>query len=112
MYISIINLLSLEIEIFSLPHLSNVNLGLSPIFIHLGSYALNLASFGQGTGIIYLDDVECIGNETRLVDCGNNGIAGHNCGHLEDASAVCQGKEGLEVLSSRGYITSADPMLL
>ena len=58
---------------------------------HAGSYALNRARFGRGIGIIYFDEVECIGNETRLVDCENDGIIIHNCLHKEDASVVCQG---------------------
>lgn len=37
-----------------------------------------------------MDNVGCIGNETRLIDCPNNGVGIHNCGHTEDAGVTCQ----------------------
>ena len=49
------------------------------------------AEFGQGTGQIWLDNVECTGEEDSLDQCPNNGWADHNCRHFEDAGAVCQG---------------------
>ena len=48
------------------------------------------AAYGQGTGPIWLDNVECIGNEARLADCPANAIGSHNCIHFEDASVRCQ----------------------
>ena len=49
--------------------------------------AYQTAQFGQGTGPIFLDDVGCVGNESRLVDC--RFTANHNCDHSEDAGAGC-----------------------
>ena len=55
-----------------------------------GATAFSLAFFGQGTGAIWLDNVVCTGNETRLYDCQNSGIGVHNCNHDEDAGIRCQ----------------------
>ena len=48
------------------------------------------AHFGEGTGEIVLDNVQCTGNESRLIDCA--AITTHNCGHHEDASVTCTRK--------------------
>ena len=45
--------------------------------------------YPQGTGSIILDNVRCVGTEPSLLQCLNNGIKVHNCGHSEDAGAVC-----------------------
>ena len=48
--------------------------------------------YGQGSGPIFLDDVLCMGRETRLADCQHQGVASHNCHHYDDAGVVCPGE--------------------
>ncbi|XP_071797056.1 uncharacterized protein [Asterias amurensis] len=47
------------------------------------------AYFGQGTGQILMDDINCDGNEERLQDCAFRGWGSHDCGHGNDASVTC-----------------------
>ena len=59
-------------------------------YFFIGAIALFRAAFGQGTGQIWLDNVQCAGTEARLADCPANAIGSHNCVHFEDAAVVCQ----------------------
>uniref|UniRef100_UPI0009B37A5F deleted in malignant brain tumors 1 protein-like n=1 Tax=Monopterus albus TaxID=43700 RepID=UPI0009B37A5F len=47
------------------------------------------AHFGKGTGPIWLDNVDCTGVESALTHCRHHGFGENNCGHGEDASAIC-----------------------
>ncbi|XP_040480241.1 deleted in malignant brain tumors 1 protein [Ursus maritimus] len=47
------------------------------------------AHFGQGSGNILLGFVYCSGWEPYLSSCSHSGWYNHECGHREDAGAVC-----------------------
>uniref|UniRef100_A0A8C6SDY1 SRCR domain-containing protein n=1 Tax=Neogobius melanostomus TaxID=47308 RepID=A0A8C6SDY1_9GOBI len=49
------------------------------------------AQFGQGSGIIWMDNVHCSGNETSVFECSHNGLGAHYCGHYQDAGVICEG---------------------
>ena len=46
------------------------------------------AKYGQGSGTIWMDDVNCQGDETSLLQCTYNTNTSY-CGHQEDASVEC-----------------------
>ena len=56
------------------------------------------AYFGQGSGPIWLDNIECIGNESTLVSCGHLGVnITRSCSHSEDAGVRCYGIQGINL---------------
>ena len=64
----------------------------SIILFPTGAIARSAAYFGQGTGDIVYDEVQCNGTEARLQDCPRVGIGSIDCFHFEDAGVECQGK--------------------
>ncbi|CAM9276058.1 unnamed protein product [Lampetra planeri] len=58
------------------------------------------AHFGEGSGPIWLDDVDCSGNESSIEDCKHNEFGTHNCDHKEDASVICEGNHQVRLVDS------------
>ncbi|KAI7792166.1 putative deleted in malignant brain tumors 1 protein, partial [Triplophysa rosa] len=48
------------------------------------------AHFGQGSGQIWMNNVNCTGSESTLKNCSANGLGVHDCGHDKDAGVICQ----------------------
>ena len=59
-----------------------------------GGAAHTRAAFGAGTGTIWMDDVQCVGSESRLADCPFAGWGQHNCRHSEDVGVSCGAASG------------------
>ena len=47
------------------------------------------ALYGQGSGQIWLDNVNCVGTELTIAHCSHGGWGSHNCSHGEDTSVNC-----------------------
>ncbi|XP_066304382.1 fibrinogen C domain-containing protein 1-A-like [Branchiostoma lanceolatum] len=59
-------------------------------------------SFGRGGGHIWMDQVACTGNESRLTECPHNGWGDHDCAHDEDASVSCYDFTGCDEYRASG----------
>ncbi|XP_069486856.1 neurotrypsin [Ambystoma mexicanum] len=51
--------------------------------------AWSRAHFGEGSGPVLLDEVQCTGNELSIEQCTKSTWGEHNCGHKEDAGVSC-----------------------
>ena len=63
---------------------------LAHTFVFIGVAPLPLI-YRRGRGPIFLDNVNCLGTETKLLSCTNSGIGVHNCVHSEDVGIKCEG---------------------
>ena len=57
----------------------------------IGARVLFRSQSVDGTGQIVLDDLQCTGSESRLIDCHHSGLGNHNCDHFQDAGVRCTG---------------------
>ncbi|XP_074738182.1 antigen WC1.1-like [Strix uralensis] len=64
--------------------------------------AVGSAWFGEGSGQIWLDGVNCSGAEAALWDCPVGSWGQHDCGHKEDAGVVCSEFVTLRLENSDG----------
>ena len=66
------------------------------VAIELYIIGATVSAFGQGTGLIWLDNVVCQGFvEDRITECNHLPLGVHNCGHDRDVGVSCV-LDGLE----------------
>ncbi len=73
----------------------------SSFFLSIGVEYFRHAFFGEGASSspIFLDLLECQGDEDTLLSCGRSSPLGvHQCVHSEDAGVRCKGKPGCSVI--------------
>lgn len=54
-----------------------------------GAKALYGQPFGRGTGPVYMNGVECHGNESSILQCNHRGWENQDCDHSRDVSVNC-----------------------
>nr|XP_033793859.1 neurotrypsin isoform X2 [Geotrypetes seraphini] len=55
------------------------------------------ATFGEGSGSVLLDEVQCTGNELSIEQCAKSAWGEHNCDHHEDAGVSCTPLSGTPI---------------
>uniref|UniRef100_A0A8C5JVM0 SRCR domain-containing protein n=1 Tax=Junco hyemalis TaxID=40217 RepID=A0A8C5JVM0_JUNHY len=74
--------------------------------------ALSWAHYGQGSGPILLDEVQCSGNELSLDQCKKSDWGQQNCDHIEDAGVSCDPFTGTDVQLCQSDAVGLIPTLL
>lgn len=62
-------------------------------FITVDSVAASGATFGEGTGRVLINSLQCFGNETILTQCPGADSVTSSCPHSRDIGVVCQIKK-------------------
>ncbi|XP_077872015.1 antigen WC1.1-like [Ictidomys tridecemlineatus] len=57
------------------------------------------AHFGEGSGPIWLDELNCTGEEAHVWQCPSQGWGQHDCRHKEDAGVICSEFLALRLVS-------------
>ncbi|TFJ96310.1 Scavenger receptor cysteine-rich type 1 protein M130 [Platysternon megacephalum] len=57
------------------------------------------AHFGEGLGLIWTEELQCVGNESHLAYCPRISHMNQTCSHANDASAICSRLMDLRLVS-------------
>lgn len=63
------------------------------------------AYYGQGTGDIHLDNVNCTGRESSILNCSHDGLGVHDCTHADDAGVSCSTYSGNEIYYQAKFLS-------
>ena len=53
---------------------------------------------------IWLNNVNCNGSESRLIECQHKGLGNHSCDHDKDVFITCEEKSNETIMLSYAYI--------
>ena len=54
------------------------------------------AFYGQGSGPVFLSNLNCTGSELKILECHNDYYAAQTCAHYKDAGVQCLGRQYLQ----------------
>ncbi|XP_069083972.1 CD5 antigen-like isoform X1 [Pleurodeles waltl] len=57
------------------------------------------AHFGEGSGPIWLDSIQCTGAESHLWQCDSKRVGEHSCSHQQDVGVTCEGPAQRDIQS-------------
>ncbi|XP_074804233.1 scavenger receptor cysteine-rich type 1 protein M130-like [Natator depressus] len=57
------------------------------------------AHFGEGQGLIWTEELQCVGNESHLAYCPRISHVNQTCSHANDASAICSRHTGFQLVN-------------
>ena len=68
--------------------------------------AMHNAFYGQGSGQIWLDDVDCVGTEWSIRNCSHSGWGSYNvfCDHDDDTSVRCSSGNNENIILVQWWI--------
>ena len=70
--------------------------------------AFGASEFGQGIGQIWLDEVQCGGDESSISECVHREWGDHDCSHYSTAGVVCRPRsKAMRLLQSRPFIVKS-----
>lgn len=75
---------------------------------------LGHGTFTEGEGVVWLEGIDCHGNETRLTECGLSNWGQSQCDHTHDAGVVCESPVSSVLMTSSDFTSMAatSPLML
>lgn len=73
---------------------------------------LDRGGFTEGVGVVWLEGIDCRGNETRLTECGFLNWGQSRCDHTHDAGVICESPKSISSSDVISMPTTSQLMLL